>query len=140
MSTGLFFCTFPPFLHRSGGGSHSLGCVFHSCLLCPDAGTGVSLPAAGPPCRLSQRCGAHLVVLRAVRSVLAVQSPRGVRADRCHHFWTASCFVFVGEISGLFFGRRSDAAWGSEALHIEEQATEDVLCSGLDHVPYLSDL
>lgn len=39
MSTGLFFCTFPPFLHRNGGGSHSLGCVFHSCLLCPDAGT-----------------------------------------------------------------------------------------------------
>lgn len=73
--------------------------------------------------------------------VPAVQGPRGVLADWCHCFWTASRFGFVWEGSNLFFGRRSDLERRSQALQFESRLLKMfVLRSRLNHVPYLSDV
>lgn len=151
MSMGLFFCTFPCFLYRGSSSSHLLGCIFHSHLLCLCSDPKVERGADGFLC-LPHTLPTFLPVT-ALRSLPcaqgfqaswfmpAVQGPCGVRTDWCHHFWTASCFIFVWERSNLFFGRRSDLARRSAALQLESRLLKKfILLSRLDHVPYLSDV
>lgn len=150
MSMGLFFCTFPCFLHRGSSSSRLLGCVFHSHLPCSASaltpgwsGKSMAFSALADP--------SHLLPVMALRNLPPcsqgfqtswfVPAVQDLRADWCHHFWTASRFIFVWERSNLFFGRRSDLAWRSEALQFDSRPPKMfVLCSRLNHVPCLSDV
>lgn len=119
MSMGLFFCIFLASSTEAATAAATDLALFHSHLLCLCPDPKVEQGASGflhllqtLPTFLPVTMQRHLPCctqgFQASWFVPAVQGPRGVCADWCHCFWTASRFGFVWEGSNLFFGRRSD--------------------------------